>query len=203
MHIRVCGLAAPVDQLLEVAASPVEAKLDGALGRAQSFGDLPRGEAVHVLQDHSDALCMRKPGQGPGELILLRHVIENGGVRLGLRETKDPVGLVGEVTEPRLRAHVVEGGVRHDPVEPRLETRLAPEAPERAIYPQIGFLRHVLRLMPVADEPERQCVDLPACQLNEFLERPGLPAPAPPEEITIHHRDYRLDVLRARKVTRR
>ena len=84
-----------------------------------------------------------------------------------------------------LRDEVVLCGVHGDPVQPRIELRIATEVAQRPVRAQEGFLRDVLALAPVGDVAADQADDPMLVLAHQQVERRTVAALHAPDQLLV------------------
>ena len=157
----------------EPAASTGEQHVRRSAGHAEHGCGLADAHSVDVAKQERDLLALGQGAQrgvdAAGELGAFEFVHRSG--RLGH-------GLQGHGRTPAAGAHVVEGGVDGHTVEPRGQVEVRLVLGQVAEHLDQHLLRHVLRVVRVVHDPQRQVVDRRRVATVQGLERL---APAGPQ----------------------
>src|SRR5581483_1573691 len=154
-------------------AGPVQADLGRRHRDPELLGDRLMGQVVDVLQDHDGAQLGRELGHGLGEPLVERRRL---GAGLGVGEgtvVYDFEALIVERVGPGAAAPLGHRGRRvgRDPVQPRGELRVAPEALDGLPGAEVGLLHHVACVLLVPGEPEGEGVRGDVGLADQLLER--------------------------------
>src|SRR5581483_4921882 len=159
------------EALPQSAPGPVEADLGRPFRDTQLGGDGLVGEVVHVTQHHDGAHVGREGLERFGQPRALGgDVRPQLGVDLG--PLIDQRVVVREVLVPvaRTTGQVRRRAVGRDAIEPRGEGRVATEALEALVGPQIRVLHHVSRILLVPGEPVGERVRLGVRRSHQLIE---------------------------------
>ena len=171
-------------QSSHLAARAVQAALD------RSDWDVQRGRGLGVVE----ILQIMENENGP---VLFAHRLK-GSLHLdGARRARGRIFRPDVLARPlagffeRLRdvalafAQDVERRVHGDAVDPGRQLRVASERPERAQRADENVLHRVARVLNVSGHPQRDRVDTLLVLFNDRVERPGLAAREPLDELAI------------------
>lgn len=182
------------EPLAEARAATVRVALGRPDGHLGGLGDLLERVAQRILQQDDLRLLRRDAGERVAEVATqLRDAcgasrIVGGGQMLAQR-----------LVAPRLAPlDGVEAGVDDEAMEPGRELRAAGELPQPDAHLGEGFLRRVVGVLGIAQDPQRQPLDGRPVTREQCIERPHVSVLRTPNEDRI----AQLLVTRCRRLTK-